>query len=273
VTRATPAHESTVLACRDLTVTLSGTQVLAPLHLDARAGEWIVLIGPNGAGKSSALRSMSGMLHSQGRAVSVTGSVTVNGEDLHRLKSREIGKRIAVVPQSPVVPPGVSVFDYVLLGRTPHLGWLGRPGANDRLIVEELVERLDLATLRSRSVESLSGGERQRAVIARALAQQAPVLVLDEPTSALDIGHQQQVLDLVDELRIHAGLIVISAMHDLTLAGQYAHHLVLLVDGQSVLSGIPRNVLVDDLLAKTYGARLRSVHLADDGVAVFGVRT
>jgi iron complex transport system ATP-binding protein len=267
-----PEAGATELASIGLTVTLDGVVVLSPLHLQAKAGEWVVLIGPNGAGKSSALRAMSGILTTHGRSVTVGGSVQINGEHLHRLKSREIGQRIAVVPQSPVVPPGVTVFDYVLLGRTPHLGWLGRPGTRDRQLVGEMLARLDLQMLSERMIDSLSGGERQRAVIARALAQQAPVLLLDEPTSALDVGHQQQVLELVDELRKQDGLIIVSAMHDLTLAGQYAHHLVLLSGGESVLTGRPRDVLADDVLAQTYGARLKSVHLGNDGVAVFPVR-
>jgi iron complex transport system ATP-binding protein len=261
-----------VLSCVDLSVTIGDSTLLAPLSIDAGAGEWIVLLGPNGAGKSSALRALSGVIVDKRDGIGVSGTVRVQNKLVSTLSPREVGQHIAMVPQMPVYPIGVSVFDYVLLGRTPHLGWLGRPGASDRAIVRDLLLRLDLASFSDRAVTSLSGGERQRAVIARSLAQKAPILVLDEPTSALDVGHQQQVLELVDELREQDGLVIVSSMHDLTLAGQYAHHLVLLVDGVSVMSGAPKDVLVADVLETTYGARLRSVHLADGGVAVFPVR-
>ena len=191
-------------------------------------------------------------------------------QELRKMTDRLIP--LAVVPQAPIIPVGMTVGDYALLGRTPHLGWLGRPGRGDRVLVEELLERLDLARFTSRLVTSLSGGERQRAVIARALAQQAPVLLLDEPTSALDVGHQQQVLELVDELRVQHGLVVLSAMHDLTLAGQYAHHLVLLVEGVGVGCGSPAEVLVAEVLERHYNARLRSVYSADGRIAVVPTR-
>jgi iron complex transport system ATP-binding protein len=261
-----------MFACHRLTVRLGTSTVLQSLDLRAKTGDWIGLLGPNGAGKSSALRALSGVLRTQGTAVDVSGTVEVGGQNLARLDRKAIGRLIAVVPQAPIIPVGMSVFDYALLGRTPHLGWFGRPGSADRIMVTKLLERLDLARFSDRLLTSLSGGERQRAVIARALAQQAPVLLLDEPTSALDVGHQQQVLELVDELRVQHGLVVISAMHDLTLAGQYAHHLVLLVDGVGVGCGSPAEVLIAELLERHYNARLRSVHSVDGRIAVVPTR-
>jgi iron complex transport system ATP-binding protein len=261
-----------LFACHGLTVRLGASTVLQSLDLRAKAGEWIGLLGPNGAGKSSALRALSGVLRTQGKAVEVSGIVEIGGQNLAKLDRKAIGRLIAVVPQAPIIPVGMSVFDYALLGRTPHLGWFGRPGNADGIMVTELLERLDLARFSDRLLTSLSGGERQRAVIARALAQQAPVLLLDEPTSALDVGHQQQVLELVDELRVQHGLVVLSAMHDLTLAGQYAHHLVLLVEGVGVGCGSPAEVLIPELLEHHYNARLRSVHTADGRIAVVPTR-
>jgi iron complex transport system ATP-binding protein len=263
--------QSTMFSCKDLTVRLGAATVLQSLDLRAKAGEWIGLLGPNGAGKSSALRALSGVLRTQGSSV-VSGVVEVGGQNLAKLDRKAVGRLIAVVPQAPVIPLGMGVFDYALLGRTPHLGWYGRPGRADKALVGALLERLDLARFSNRLLTSLSGGERQRAVIARALAQQAPVLLLDEPTSALDVGHQQQVLELVDELRIQHGLVVLSAMHDLTLAGQYAHHLVLLVEGVGVGCGSPGEVLVAELLERHYNARLRSVHSADGRIVVVPTR-
>jgi iron complex transport system ATP-binding protein len=263
---------SAMFSCQGLTVRLGASTVLQSLDLRAKAGEWIGLLGPNGAGKSSALRALSGVLRTQGSSVEVSGIVEVGGQNLAKLDRKAVGRLIAVVPQSPVIPVGMGVFDYALLGRTPHLGWYGRPGRADKALVEALLERLDLARFSNRLLTSLSGGERQRAVIARALAQQAPVLLLDEPTSALDVGHQQQVLELVDELRMQHGLVVLSAMHDLTLAGQYAHHLVLLVEGVGVGCGSPAEVLVAELLERHYNARLRSVHSADGRIVVVPTR-
>ena len=260
-----------VLRCRSLGLRLGDSTVLADLTLDVRAGEWIVLLGPNGAGKSSALRVMSGSLRPSRRVI-VSGEVSVHGHSIGRQSRRALGRLIAVVPQSPIFPLGVSTADYVMLGRTPHLGFLAGPGRQDRQVVEELMDRLDLGRFSQRQVLHLSGGERQRAVIARALAQKAPVLVLDEPTSALDVGHQQQVLELVDSLRIEHGLVVVSAMHDLSLAGQYAHRLVLLDEGGVVTQGDPRVVLDPEALRDLYRARLYGVDLPAGHVAVLPVR-
>jgi iron complex transport system ATP-binding protein len=260
-----------VLSCVDVGLRLAGTTVLGGLTLDAAAGEWIVLLGPNGAGKSSALRVLSGSLRSSRRVV-VDGRVSIHGVSLGELSQRDVGRTVAVVPQSPIFPIGMSTYEYVLLGRTPHLGPFANPGPEDREIVEELMKRLDLDAFQHRTLTSLSGGERQRAVIARALAQHAPVLVLDEPTSALDVGHQQQVLELVDTLREEHGLVVISAMHDLSLAGQYAHKLVLLNAGSVLTHGSPRSVLETESLRKIYDAHLHSVDLPSGHVAVLPMR-
>ena len=141
--------------------------------------------------------------------------------------------------QSPVVPPGMSVLDYVLLGRTPYIPPLGRESAADLAAVDDVLDRLDLAGFHRRELATLSGGERQRVFLARALAQGATLLLLDEPTSALDIGHQQEVLELVDQLRRAHGLTVLATMHDLSLAGEYADRMVLLADGRVVAAGPP----------------------------------
>ncbi len=271
LSRGDDVAQDRVLSCVNLGLRLSGNQVLAGLYLSVSAGEWIGLLGPNGAGKSSALRALSGSLR-ESRRVAMQGMVVISGLDTRTLSNRAKGRLVAVVPQSPVFPTGVSVSDYVLLGRTPHLALMARPGATDRDIVEELLIQLDLTAFRHRAVTDLSGGERQRAVIARSLAQQAPVLVLDEPTSALDVGHQQQVLELVDALRIKHGLVVISAMHDLSLAGQYAHRLVLLADGLVSTQGSPQQVLDPVELRVLYDARLHAVELPGGHVAVLPVR-
>jgi iron complex transport system ATP-binding protein len=228
-------------------------------------GGWTALIGPNGAGKTSLLHALTG-------AVPSRGTLAVGQDDLATLRSRERARRIALVPQQPVIPPTMPVTDYVLLGRTAHLPYLGVEGADDRRIVAETLERLDLGGLALRRMSELSGGEQQRVVLARALAQQTPVLLLDEPTSALDIGHRQQVLELVDELRRESLLTVFAAMHDLTLAAQYAERLVLLDGGRVAATGAPREVLTSDRVAAHFGADVHVLELPDGGMALVPAR-
>jgi iron complex transport system ATP-binding protein len=213
-------------------------------------GGWLMLIGPNGAGKSTALRALAGLCPYE-------GSVTLEGRELVGIRRRPLARSVAYVPQSPQLPAEMSVWEYVSLGRTPHLGYLGRGGSDDEHAVRSSLCRLELSDMATRQLGTLSGGERQRVVLARALTQQARVLLLDEPTSALDVGRQQDVLDLVGELRCDRSLTVVGALHDLTLAGQYAEELLLLDHGQTAASGPPGTVLRESLLNRHYRARLR----------------
>jgi len=243
------------VSVRDLSVVLDGARILDRVSLDVAAGQWVTVIGPNGAGKSTLLRAVAGL-------VPYTGTVAVLGAGLARLPRRVRARRVAVVVQDPVVPPGMAVLDYVLLGRTPYLAPLARESAADLAEVRRVLDRLDLAPLAGRRLESLSGGERQRAFLARALAQGASVLLLDEPTTALDIGHQQEVLELVDQLRRDGGLTVLATTHDLALAGGYAQRLVLLARGAVVAEGTPAQVLTERLLGEHYRAQ---VSIVDSG--------
>ncbi|NJC68693.1 ABC transporter ATP-binding protein [Planosporangium thailandense] len=247
---STAASGGNTVEVRGVTVALDGRTVLSGVDLDARAGEWLTVIGPNGAGKSTLLRAVGG-------ALSFTGSVTIFGTSTADLARRARARLVATVPQQPTVPPGMVVEDYVLLGRTPYIPALGRESAADRAVVHRVLERLDLTRFASRPLARLSGGERQRAFLARALAQEAPLLLLDEPTTALDIGHQQEVLDLVDELRRDQGLTVLATTHDLSVAGEYADRLVLLAEGRVAAAGAPAEVLTEELLSRHYGARVR----------------
>ena len=205
-----PALQATAV-----TVTLGRMRAVDGVELTVEPGEWLALIGPNGAGKTSLLRALAGLVHA-------TGTIRLDGREAPVGCRRELARMVALVPQLPETPPALTVAEYVLLGRTPHIGYLGSEGAGDRLAAAGAIERLGLLDFVQRPLGSLSGGERQRVVLARALAQAAPLLLLDEPTSALDLGRQQDALDLLDELRRSDGLTVISAMHDLSLAGQYA---------------------------------------------------
>ena len=242
----------TSLDCRAVGVVLGGAPILSGVDLSAGDGEWVSLVGPNGAGKSTLLRFVTGL-------VKGTGQVEIDGRAASSMSRRDRARLVALVPQSPVVPVGITVADYVLLGRTPHLPLLGSEGAGDLAAVHAALARLDLLAFTGRLLSTLSGGERQRVFIARALAQGAPLLLLDEPTTALDVGHQQQVLELVDRLRRDHGLTVLSTMHDLTLAGQYADRLVLLDSGRVVATGTATEVLTEENLRRYYGARVRVV--------------
>ena len=247
-----------MIELRDLSVRFDGAEAVRGFSLAVAAEEWVMLIGPNGAGKTSVLRALCGLL-------SFAGDARLDGRDVRGLGRRELARMIAFVPQNPETPPELTVGEYVLLGRTPHLGYLATEGRRDRQAATRALERLDLLPFAERGLGSLSGGELQRAVLARALAQEADVLLLDEPTTSLDLGRQQQVLELVDSLR-GDGLTVVSTMHDLTLAGQYADRLVLLDRGMIVAEGEPDEVLSTANLAAYYGA---SVRIVSDGDGTF----
>jgi len=249
------------IEARDLTVRYNGTPAVDGVSLGVEAGEWVALIGPNGAGKSSLLRAVAG-------TVPFSGSIELDGRPLPSLRPRERARRVAVVPQQPVRPEGLTVIDYVLLGRTPHMGYWAAETTDDVAAATDALRRLDAADLAERSLHRLSGGEWQRVVLARALAQQSPLLLLDEPTAALDIGHQQQVLDLVDGLRTSAGIAVLSALHDLTLAAQYAERLVMMDRGRLVAEGRAADVLTAEALQRFSGARVRVVRGPDGEVVV-----
>jgi len=256
--------EQPALRLDGVSVALGRADVVSEVTLEVARGEWVALIGPNGAGKTTLLKAIAGLVRHR-------GSVVLDGVPAASLGRAERARRIALVPQEPETPPWLTVAEYVLLGRTPHLGPLAREGAADRNIAGRALTRLDLAMFAGRTLGTLSGGERQRAVVARALAQEAPIVVLDEPTAALDIGHQQQALELLDALRSAEGLTVVAAMHDLTLAAQYADRVVLLDRGRLVADGTPVEVLTEALLAQHYGVAVDVVRV-DGRIAVLPAR-
>ena len=240
---------SPALQLDGLSVTMAGSVILRDVDLVVPGGQWLGLIGPNGAGKSTLLRAVAGLVPHMGQ-VHVAGGRKPRPSD------------VALMPQSPTLPPGMTVVEYVLLGRTAHMRWLQQESRRDRSIAVDVLRRLDLAQFARRDVDSLSGGERQRVVVARALAQQAPVLLLDEPTSALDLGHQTEVLELLEELRRRDGLTIVAALHDLGAAARHADRLMLLDRGTVVRLDEPARVLEAPVLSQVYGTPL-SVHVLD----------
>ncbi|MBV9451538.1 MAG: ABC transporter ATP-binding protein [Streptosporangiaceae bacterium] len=252
------------VAVRDLTVDLDRTSILHGVSCEAGSGGWLALIGPNGAGKTTLLRAVAGL-------VPYRGEVLLDGVGTGSLSGRDRARLIAYVPQEPVLPPDMTVAEYVLLGRTPYIRFLGGPGRSDREAADRAAGRLGVARFSGRRLASLSGGERKRVVLARALAQEPKVMLLDEPTASLDIGHQQQVLDLIDELRTTGGLTVLSTLHDLTTAGQYASQLMLLHEGRIEAAGTAAEVLTEERIGRVYAAHV-CVTTGADGTIVTPLR-
>jgi len=255
-----------VIRLEGLSVSRGERDVVSDVSLEVEAREWVCVIGPNGAGKSTMLSALAGVVPSRGR-------IDVDGRALGNLGRRDRARAIALVPQQPVIPETLSVADYVLLGRAPYFGPFGAEHRSDVDVVRSVLDRLDLWWAAGRRLDALSGGELQRVVLARALAQRAPVLLLDEPTTGLDLGHQQRVLELVASLRESDGLTVVSAMHDLTIAGQFAERFVLLDRGRVVADGPRADVLRADLIERHYGARVRVLVGEDGGAVVVPLRT
>jgi iron complex transport system ATP-binding protein len=239
-----------MLSIDDVTIRYEARTVLRNISLDVKPGEALALIGPNGVGKSTLIRACSGNLRPIG------GRVTIDGHDVHRLRAEDRAKLIAVVPQAVRLPELFSVFDTVLMGRTPYLGWLGREGEKDRSAVQAALDRTGTLELADRPIGELSGGEQQRVLIARALAQSAHTLLLDEPTAHLDLKHQASVLSLVCDLAHQENHAVLIALHDLNLAAQYADRVALLSNSAVAAIGTPEEVLTEKNLSPAYGLRI-----------------
>jgi len=254
-----------VIGVDDLRVSFGPTRALDGVSATVATGEWVALIGPNGAGKTTLLRAIAGLTPS-------AGGIVLAGQPARQLSHRKRARLIAYVPQHPQLPPEMTGLDYILLGRTPHLGYFAMESEADRRICLDLLDRMALTDMAGRRLATMSGGEAQRLVLARALAQQAPILVLDEPTSALDLGRRVDALELIDEMRRERSLTVLSAIHDLTLAGQFADRLVLLRHGTVAAEGEPADVLRDDLLSETFGAGVGVLRTAGGELAVISHR-
>jgi iron complex transport system ATP-binding protein len=244
-----------------------GSRVVASdVSVSVEEGGWLAIIGPNGAGKSSLLKAIVGV-------VSHDGSILLDGVPASSLSNRERAKAVAYAPQTPQLPDRLTVTDYALLGRTPHLSPLARERRSDLAVVSKVLSRLDLTGLAARALQTLSGGERQRAVLARVLAQESSLLLLDEPTTGLDIGHAQALLDLIDRLRHEEGATVVSTLHDLTLSAQYASQLLLLDKGKVAATGTPAEVLTRTAIEHHYAATVEVLHTATGDLVVAPART
>ena len=221
--------------------------VLDGLELEAAQGTVMALAGPNGVGKSTLLRAVAGALRPTG------GEIRVMGADIYAMSGRERALLVGMVPQNPELPPGTSALEVTLMGRNPHLGLLAWESAADVDIAMQSLRMTDAGELAERPVHQLSGGERQRVAIAMMLAQQTPVVLLDEPTANLDLAYQPAIMRLLRELAA-AGKTVVTAVHDLTLAGQFCDSVALVGGGRVVACGPPETTLTPEAIRQVYGA-------------------
>jgi iron complex transport system ATP-binding protein len=235
------------LRVRHLTVRYGARLALHDVDLEVRAGEFLALTGPNGSGKTTLMRAVLGFLDP------AEGSVEVFGQAVGTLSVRERARQLAWVPQEESLREQVRLRDYVMYGRFPHHGRMDGESDTDRQLAQRILNDVGLGDRATDGVLSLSGGERQRAVLARALAQETPILLLDEPTAHLDIGHQLDLLGRVRTLSRTRGVTVVAALHDLNLAARFADRIVVLSRGRRVADGAPAQILSEDLLARVWG--------------------
>ncbi|RIA35662.1 iron complex transport system ATP-binding protein [Ectopseudomonas oleovorans] len=236
------------LEARELSMGYAQARIIEGLDLQIPSGQVSAIVGPNGCGKSTLLAGLA-RLHKP-----ISGSVLLDGKAIGSLPSREVARRLALLPQDATAPDGLTVSELIRFGRQPHQSLLRQWSEEDQAIVDAALVAADLKELADRPLESMSGGQRQRAWIAMAIAQATPLLLLDEPTSALDLGHQIEVFELIRQLSA-AGKTVVMVVHDLSSACRYADHLIAMHQGRIVASGRPEEVVTSELVEQLYGVR------------------
>ncbi len=249
-----------ILAAEDLQVGYSNQTILKNLSIEIERGKVTALVGPNGSGKSTLLKTLARLLSPS------SGKVYLNGVALKHLSTREIARQLAILPQNPIAPPGLTVAELVEQGRFPHVGPLQRLRPQDRSAIAEALTLTGMSEFAHRRLDNLSGGERQRAWISLSLAQGTPLLLLDEPTSFLDIGHQLEVLEIVRQLNRDRGMTIILVLHDLNQAARYSDRMVVLKRGYIIADDIPSRVLTPELLAEAFGVRARVTLEPETGI-------
>jgi len=220
--------------------------VVEEFNFEINTGEIISLIGPNGSGKSTVLKVVSRLMKA------TEGMVHLDGNDIHRLSTKEVAKKLSMLSQQQVMPPDFTIRELVGYGRLPHRKWYETKTQEDEEIIEWAISQTRLEKLADRYINSLSGGERQRAWIAMALAQRPKILLLDEPTTYLDICHQIEVMELISRLNLELGITVVMVLHDLNQAVRYSSRLVVIKDGRFVGEGSPEKILTKEMLRRVY---------------------
>lgn len=237
------------------------TPVLHDVHLTIAPGQVTVIVGPNGCGKSTLLRCMARLHRPQ------SGTIRIGADDIWKLRGRDTARRMALLPQAPVAPEGITVAALVRYGRHPHQGLFGQWSQQDERAVANALNETGTTVLADRNINELSGGQRQRCWLAMVLAQATPLLLLDEPTSMLDLGHQVEVLELVRTLAL-AGRSIVMVLHDLGAAARYADTLVAMQGGRIVASGCPSRIVTPGLVRQLYGIDADIVAAPGDGAPV-----
>jgi iron complex transport system ATP-binding protein len=251
MTMSTTPGAPSRLAAHHVDVGYGDRPVVHELELEVTTGAVTTVIGPNGCGKSTLLRALGRLLRPS------QGMVVLDGADIASLPTREVARRLALLPQSPIAPEGLVVRDLVVRGRHPRQSWLRQWSRDDEEVVDQALAWTSMTALADRAVDELSGGQRQRAWLAMALAQDTDLLLLDEPTTYLDLAHQVEVLDLVVRLNRERGRTVVMVLHDLALAARYSDRLVVLGDGALVDQGPPAEVLTETMLREVFGLEAR----------------
>lgn len=245
-TAAATVAESRLRAV-DVTLAYDGRVVSRELSVNIPSGKLTVVLGPNACGKSTLLRALARLLHPQ------HGQVVLDGKDIRRYPTKEVARRLGLLPQSSFAPFGISVADLVARGRFPHQRALQQWSQDDDVAVSRAMAVTNVTELASRSVDELSGGQRQRVWLAMVLAQETPLLLLDEPTTFLDVAHQLEVLELCRRLNRQAGRTMVLVLHDLNQAARYADHIIVMRAGAIVAEGAPHAVLTPTMLAEVFG--------------------
>jgi iron complex transport system ATP-binding protein len=240
------------LAARGVTVGYGSSIVIDDLDVAIPPGVITTIIGPNGCGKSTLLRTLSRLLKP------AKGTVVLDGEDIVKLKTRDVAKKLGLLPQAPVAPEGLTVADLVARGRHPHQSWLRQWSSDDAAVVERALAMTGVSDLADRPVDALSGGQRQRVWISMTLAQGTDLLLLDEPTTYLDLAHAIDVLDLVDDLH-ESGCTVVMVLHDLNLATRYSDNLIVMREGAVLAQGHPRDVITAEMLHEAFGLQAKVI--------------
>jgi iron complex transport system ATP-binding protein len=248
-----------VLSIERATLGYGKNPVLRDVNLSVQPGEILAIVGPNGVGKSTLVKGACGSLPL------LDGEVLIGGQYLSKLKPSRRACMVSVVSQAVNLPSAFYALDVVLMGRTPYLGWLEQESDRDRQIAMEAMARTETIDFAARPIGELSGGEQQRVLIARALTQSTPVMLLDEPTAHLDLRHQDNLLNLVRELARVDNLAVMITLHDLNLVARFADRVALLSNGRVRKIGAPDEVLTPDELADVYGIRIHVMSHPLDG--------